>query len=391
MPTITTAPVSPVSGIKCTVVFTLTHIDGEATVIEAGNYIRVWCVIAPTDSELDKKLKADALARVLVFEGDAPIDRDDVDELRKAKWHHKFDKGGKYTFVVQNYSLPAEWGGGYQGDIRAYQTDANGNPTAEKKEDVEQTVTLYVAQKLTSPIGAGTDRAELTCVVKEATIIETTLATHGIVTPAIVNPKSDRARAAIDDSNVQTALSGLKNSVAVLSLGTLSTIVSDIRSKQNAHNTSVGVHNTGDSTNAILSELASDPTPKTLMEFVNAALLRMRRHRLNDNGNGTASAAYHQISGNGKADFKYTPLFQSVSTPEDAYAALADLWRCHEGHRTNTAVHSSADVTNVLSVSSPILLVHKRFLEALAASAANPSPADSSAASLLRTWGWKDS
>jgi hypothetical protein len=77
------------------------------------------------------------------------------------------------------------------------------------------------------------------------------------------------------------------------------------------------------------------------------------------------------------------PLYQSVGSQEEAYAALADIWRAHEGHRVNLTVHGTADAATSMSALPKILVVHREFLEVLASLSPAAPPAQSSGGQLL--------
>lgn len=357
MPSLSTSPTYLAAGKQARITVTLT---------ESGtNFVRIWCTIAPTGSELALKLAAGSLNRVQVYEGDGGA----------KTWTTTFDKGGKYTFVAQEYTRGSAWGGGYQGD------DQGG--LSETKVGSEASLTLHLGQAMEQKIGVGADTGTLVLWVWDGTIRATTIAEYGEKTPAIVRRSTARASTAADDANTAAALSALVGVGWSTAVGDITTLVAQIRTKQNAHNslTSGSVHAGADTINVILSENAGAPTPTELATFVNDAIQKFRRHRLNDAELGTGSASYHSPSGNDTGDFTNMPLFRSVGSLEEAYAGLADLWRAHEAHRVSTTAHGAADNTNSLpSISGTILNVHRYFLASLAALAPTSAPAESDAA-----------
>ena len=368
MPTLSSLPTYPIPNREARHFFTLTE--------SGSNYVRVWVTIAPEASELASKLKESTQSRFVVYQGDGGQDQ---------PWRFTADKGGKYTLVAQEYSKGSGFGGGYEGDPL-------GAPT-ETKVGSEATLTLEIGQKFTQRIGFGADIASLVMWVWAATIRKTTVALHGEDSPRIESDApAPLAKTAMETTAVLTALANLADTTCSTALGTLSTIVSEMVTDLNAHNAMPStVHNAADTVNAIPKELGAAPTPQTLVEFVNDALLKMRRHRLNDHGGdplagtapGTGSAAYHRVGGNNKGDLANMPLFQSVGSQEEAYGGLADIWRAHEGHRVNTGVHGTADSTNSLAALPKILEVHRQFLTVLASSSPAAPPAQSSGAQLL--------
>src|SRR5688572_5137187 len=99
------APNLPLGNREAVVNFNLTE--------PGASRVRVWCIEAPASSELDRRLKEDSASRtrIEVYFGDGgPND----------PWRHRFDKGGKYTLIAQEYQGLSDWGGGYQGDPKAY-------------------------------------------------------------------------------------------------------------------------------------------------------------------------------------------------------------------------------------------------------------------------------
>lgn len=369
MTTAATIPTYPVPDRPVQVVFSIT-----------ANFVQVWCTVAPEGSELSEKLKKTTQNRFLVYRGDGGANN---------PWRYKFDKGGKYTFVAQEYTRGTAYGGGYEGDPNGVQS--------ETKSGSEDTISIYIGQRMTSPIGVAPDSATLVMWVWNDTIRPTTLAVQGENTPAIIaDVPTPRAKSAIEASAVVTALAALKNVAVSTAVGNIATIVSEMVTDLNAHNAAgATTHNAADTANAIKAELGAGPTPANLPEFVNSALLYQRRHRLNDDGavssnlGGVGSANYHN-TGIRLADFAYMPLYQSVSGMEDGYAALADIWRAHEGHRTNLNVHGTADVTHTLATLPLLLQVHLQFLTVVAALSPSVAPAQSSGATTLISHGFAE-
>jgi hypothetical protein len=368
MPTISTLPVYPIPNRDARVIFTLTE--------SGSNFVRVWVTVAPEGSKLASELKESTQNRFVVYAGDGG---------ETQPWRLNADKGGRYTLVAQEYTKGSGFGGGYEGDPL-------GAPT-EVKVGTEATLTLEIGQKFTQRIGAGGDIATIVLWVWSDTIRKTTVALHAEDSPRIESDApTPLAKTAMETSSVVAGLADLADVACTTALGTLSTIVSEMVSDINAHiGLGAGVHDTSDTHNAIPRELAAAPTPQTMIEFVNDALLKMRRHRLNDHGGdasagtppGTGSSAYHEVGGVPRGDLANMPLFQSVGSQEEAYAALADIWRAHEGHRVSLVVHGTADNTYALAALPKLLELHRRFLAVLASLTPSAPPAQSSGAQLL--------
>lgn len=368
MPTIASLPVYPIPNREARVVFTLAGVG--------ANFVRVWVTVAPEGSKLAAELKESTQNRFVVYAGDGGENQ---------PWKFTADKGGKYTLVAQEYTKGSGFGGGYEGDPL-------GAPS-ETKVGGETTLTLEIGQKFTQRIGVGVDIATLVVWCWADTIRKTTVALHGEDSPRVENDApTPPAKTAMETSGVVTALAALADTTCTVALGTLSTIVAQMVTEINDHIAlAATTHNAADTHNAIPVELAASPTPLTLVEFVNDALLKMRRHRLNDHGGdtvvgtppGTGSASYHSVGGSKRGDFANMPLFQTAGSQEEAYGALADIWRAHEGHRASTVVHGTADSTNTLTALPKMLEVHRQFLAVLASLTPAAPPAQSSGAQLL--------
>lgn len=366
MTTVATTPTYPVSGKETPIVFTLTE--------SGSNFVRVWVTIAPEGSALLASLKETTQSRFQVYAADGGADE---------PWRFTPDKGGKYTLIAQEYTRGSAFGGGYQ-------FDPAGAPS-ETKVGAETTLTLEIGQKVTQRTGVGADVASLIFWVWSDTIRKTTAAVHGEDSPRLESDgPSPLAKTAMETTAVKTAVAALAETTCATAMGTLATIVAEMVTDLNGHNELVASHNDPDGNNLIPTELAASPTPQTLIEFVNFALQKMRYHRLNDHGGdpvtgtaaGTGSTAYHVVSTVKMGDLANMPIFQSVGSHEEAYAALADIWRAHEGHRVNTAVHLLADSTNTLTALPKVLEIHRQFLVVLASPSPTAPPAQSSGAQI---------
>lgn len=365
--TLATAPTYVVPNVEATLTFTL----GET----GANYARIWCTAAPAGSKLRKLIDESTQSRVELFTTDAgstsPI-------------KYTFEKGGAYTLVSQEYTRGASvYGGGYE-------NSADSAPS-ETKVGSEHTITHYVGQRMTSKVGAGANTATLVVWVWNATIRKTTLFAHKEASPTIEKPSSPSAAATIDASAVVTALANLVDVAVSTAVGTVATIVSEMITKINAHEplTTSATHANADNDNAIALGYATATTPADLVASVSAILLSLRRHYTNDNvaagtgAGGVDSADYHHPASAKVNDYLDAPLFRSVGSLEEAYRALADIWRSYEAHRVSTAVHGAADSTNTLTTLPKLLLVHKAVFDVLAAASPTTPPTQSSGAMLL--------
>ncbi len=342
MPTLSTVPVYPPPNRETRLTFTLTE--------SATNFVRVWVTDAPEGSELRAKLDSstDPLNRYQFHAGPGGA---------SAPVRETFEVGGKYTFVAQEYTKGAsDFGGGYQGD-------PDGDPT-ETKVGAETTLSFYVGQRMKSTIQAEADSVDLVLWVWNETIRATSADPHGEVSPALIkeNP-NPRELAAIESTAVQTALAALVDVTAATAIGTIATILGSgaggFIKEWNDHVADAAVHEDADADNDLPVGLANAASAANLADTITAILPFVTWHYTNDaNQGGSAtgrdSGNYHNVSGK-KNDNTNMPIVKSVNSPSDAYWACADLWRSYEAHRVSTAVHDSADVTNVLTT-LPLLL-----------------------------------
>jgi len=340
-----------------------------------ANFARIWVTEAPTGSALKQQLLKATLNRVEVATTNGG---------EAFPWKQIFDVGGKYTLIVQEYLKGSGYGGGYEGDPNGAES--------ETKIGGENTIALFIGQRLTQKIGPGSDSATLVLWVWDTVIRRTTLAFHGEESPAIVaQSPSPKARTAIESASVRAALVALRDIEASVAVGSMGPLVSDYVIRWNFHVTNTGFHANGDTNNELPVGLANASTPSDLQTFVNTALAKMRAHFSNDNGQGVDSADYHNPSASLTVDdWADMPLYRSVGSLEDAYGGFADLHRCYEVHRASLAYHSSADTTALTAL--PLLAqVHAAYLAILALAAPATPPAQSDGAmALIGVAGFKE-
>jgi hypothetical protein len=348
------------------------------------NFFRIWCAIAPTGSSLDSKLKAtvDPRNRVEIY-----ADSGGTDFPLK----FKFDKGGKYTLIIQEYIKGSGYGGSYKGD------PAGSN--SEEKNGNEYVRSIYIGQRLTQQIGPSDNRSTLAMWVWDDSVFSTYRSIHGEDTPSIIaNQPSDRVKSAIESDSVKSALADLNTRTVVSILGNISTFATSFFSKFNSHIDNVSIHQSApDTANRLDNSLSTAVTPSTIKELVNSAITKTRNHLNNDNSLDV-SIVYPSVIGPGLGDYHYVidrnnnPIYQSVSSIEDAYGGLVDLYRCLSAHLLDDTVHSDLDTTNSLPTLSPLMVVHNEYLSIIASSAP-PLPAAQSigAQTLISSAGFKES
>jgi hypothetical protein len=358
MTTVVAAPTYPVPGLTCRVTFTFTN--------GAANYLRVWCTVAPEDSELANALKKSQASRVLVYEGDGGAER---------PWLHTFDKGGPYTLLAQEYVKGNSWGGGYEGDTR-------GAPT-EVKLGGETTLALHIAKRLNQTLGFGDDQATLVLFVHNNTIVTTVKSVHGIKTPIIVDWTSDRAASGAGAAqNAASNVAGMTPEAALAGNsvpGSFGAVIDSTIDSFASHteNTTGAYHNTADNQDDLQTNYKGATSPGGLARAINKLRRRLELHMLNAKENVPANPEYvapgsvviHDGGGAGPYfDLKNAllPIVADENKPETLYAAFADFWRAYEAHRTAT-MHDTADNTNTLWTPEAILAVHKDFMTQVAA------------------------
>lgn len=263
------------------------------------------------------------------------------------------DVGGKFIFLGQEITRGASAAGG------GYQDSPGGVPS----ETIvgETTLELYVGQRITLPLGAGADTCTLALWVWNDRIRATTIAVHGEISPALIDPTTSRMRAAIEAPAVLAALAALEGETAAVALGNLDAAFSDIVAKFNAHLAQAGVHAASDTNNDVAAGAASVATNDT----INEALASFRRHFRND-ANDTVTPA---IIGDGTANYHSgyfsTPIVTSPRTQAERVLAVADLWRSFAAHRLSS-VHAALDTVNVPNALAPIPALAAAILTELA-------------------------
>lgn len=364
--TLTSEPSLPLAG--KTVKLTLTPSGG-------GNYVKLLCSDAPQGSALRNELDETGATRVAVLEGDTGK-------------RHDFtpDKPGAYVFVALEITKGAaatDPGGGYPGAPAGYLSETPVSST---------TVTLRVGSRLTMPVGAGADTGEIVLYVWDATIRPTLASTHAEISPRINDPKTDRARNAALSSGVVAALAALSGVAASTAVGTLSTVVTDLIDKFNAHLTQATVHAANDSNNAIDGAYRNPSTPEALKQSVNELLRKFKRHILNDNSAGPGSAGYHAPGSNRAGDWAARPIAENTGDLAQTLIALAGLHRHYETHRaTAGTIHNNADGTNVATALPALPALHSAFIAELVKTAPTaPSTANAGAVTLVSAAGMRE-
>lgn len=367
--TVTTLPTYAVPKRPARVIFT--PANGNC------NYVRVWVTQAPEGTAFRKAIDANKLNRHLAYAG--PVGT-------AHPWLYTFEVGGSYTLKIQEYERGNGWGGGYDGDPRGapYETQLGS----------EQSLTLYISQRFTMPLGTSENSARLVLFVNNDTIVTTSRAVHGESAPNVIEPSSNKAETAAQNATLLAevaAFGGRFVSTELMSLGTsfhLKTLLSELRTAWGAHIANSGgtYHDVADTDNVIPDEVAPagvDLSPEQAAQSCIEMLNRMRRHFLNDNGEGIGSATYHPVP-----DAANLPIIGGINDVAGAYAAYGDMRRAYVAHIANATVHSPADSANVLAAIGGengyrLAQVHTLFMTQLAAVTPTTPPTSSGGATWL--------
>jgi len=344
---------------------------------DGSDFVRVWCTIAPTGSELDGKINSskDPRNRVQIFEG-----------TPAQSWSYNFDKGGKYTFVAQEYTKGSGYGGGYEGD-------PNGAAN-EEKVGTESTLTLFVGQRVTQPIGPVDNRATLVLWVWDNTIRATNKAVQGETSPSIIaQSPTALVKTAIGSTSLTAALAALVDTNCDVATGDLGAFGHNLYNAVGYHYVSTS-HSDDDTDNLIGPSYDSPPTAQAFQELVNTALKSLRQHVTNDTGSATGDGHIGPGTGNyhfdGLSDRLNVPLYQQVSSLGEAYGAFVDIARCLDAHQNNLAVHDELDVYT-LTTRTKLMDIHYAFLSVLASLTPSvPAAQSSGVQTLLSTAGFKE-
>ncbi len=364
--TLSSEPTYPLPG--KTVKLTLTPTGG-------GNYVKLLCSEAPAGSKLQEEIESTGASLVAVLEGDAG-----------KRFDFTPDKAGAYVFTAREITKGASAlgsGGGYAGSPAGYQSETLIGSTD---------VTLHAGSRLTFPLGAGPDTAELVLYAWDTVVRPTLESVHGERSPWINNPKTDRAKNAAQSSAVVAALATFTDVAATTIAGSFATTATDLIDKFNAHRTQGGVHAANDTNNAIDGAYRNPYTPEALKQSVAELLRKFKRHITNDSSTGAGSAGYHAPSGNRAADWAARPIAELTSDLATTLITLGGLHLHYETHRaTAGAIHGSADSTNVAAALPAITAIHSAFIgELIKASPTPPTTTNAGAVTLISAAGARE-
>lgn len=186
-----------------------------------------------------------------------------------------------------------------------------------------------------------------------------------IVSAELVNPTTPKAELAALDATVLAKLALIVD-VAVASVGpALPAKVGAMGVAIDAHFRDSTAHPIGGGFQADSINAYNESTPYDIAEAVqklNKIREAFRRHALNST---TSSIHWH----NSSDDTKNVPIIGPAGSVGDAVVLYADMWRCYEAHRVQTAspaVHPASDVTHTLGSIDPLSDLIKAVLTYMA-------------------------
>lgn len=330
------------------------------------NFIRYSVTSAPEGSELWKKLKASKAARKEVDVGDYGV-----------PFRIKFDRGGVYTFFVEEIQRGSAFNGDHEGDT-------DGAPSETLLASSSKVV--YVGQRLDLKMGFGPDTAKLRVYVFNDSVRATNLAEHDIVTPDLVEPTTQKARNACTyvGSNIDVLVDETYTDI----LGNVNTVFGSLRATLADHMGNATAHNGADTYNPLNAAYGAS-SPAVASASISALRRSLESHMSDTDETGPGEGGYHDASDN-------RTRFAAPGASTDRLSqmvALSDIWRVYEIHRlTASGVHNSADVTNVAAALPPLMDLHRQFIEGLETTTPTvPNSINSAAAYLTQMGGFVES
>lgn len=340
-----------------------------------GDFVRIWVTAAPDGSRYRRKLDAQTYtARAEVYAG-GMIDI----------WKADLDVGGKYTFTAQEYTqIASSFGGGYQGDPDSW--------SSETQVGSEVSLSIYVGERLTHRLGTPDyGYADLVLWVWNDAIRQTTKQVHGETTPAVLNPTTEKAEVAAYSTTLLATVATLVNTTATALITNLSTLIGEMRTDIPLHMNNNGgawhgaVDDQNDTEIETLPATASTPEGYALSARVLAQ--RLAAHMEDSAGTWHTTGSRYGDLGNALI----TPIPSGASNMSSVWAAIADVYRAYEAHRSYNG-HSATDSSNPLGTSLPLIVqIHRDFLAAMQPMNPTAPPAANSATTVLAQWGFERS
>jgi len=358
MATLVPAPEYPIPSQDVSITFT--------GLVAGTNQIQVNATMAPTGSEIRRRIDAARGQVVDVYSGSATV-----------PWKFKSDKGGVYTFELLEFVVRPSSGAMFAGDPAG-----SPQPVLQTK----TTVLLYVGERLTLKMGEAPHQLDLVVFVWNDTVRATSVPVHGVATPALENPTSPAAASAKYDAPLLILVDALDGDLASSVLGTFATDFANVATAWNAHLANATAHNNADT----LRPIAAGWSAATI-KGAPAAISELRRLMTAHMGSLTIPAAdpvdppvpiHDAIDG--------TTVFQSAGCQEgraSQYFALADaVARLAEHKAIGAPVHNSVDAGAAPTIGA-LTTIMARYITALRLTSPTPPPARNPGASTLEQFG----
>jgi hypothetical protein len=315
-----------------------------------GNYARVWATSAPRGSSYAEQI-ADAATDVARLEV--------ITDAHGSHHELPLDVGGVYVFTAQEFTRTD--------DDSGYPLDPRGLP-AETKNGAETTIYVRVANRLTQRIGSKEHGyATLLLYVQDDAILTTSRAVHGVDSPAIIDPTSQRAEIAAQSTTVAASLAALKSASGTNLSSGLSALITEIKADLPGHFNDAAVHAAADTTNDTdIENLPDDPsTPEGYAQAAAVIARRLSAHMSNIGGSAVGAGGFHSDPDYTNAIIANTPPRGSQSMAE-AWASIGDSVRAFNAHSLEgSPIHTVADTRQIAASVNPLLTIHKDFLAAM--------------------------
>lgn len=299
---VTWLPLPPVAGDEVTVSATVAGVGGNQVACSSAE---LTITSVPTGSAVATGLQLDAAGNpTLVFTADVP---------------------GEYEYSVQRfveYVQAPGFDGGSESHTVALDTE---------------TGTIYVGSTLTLPITTPVGALTLTITTGEDDVLSATLG----------SATTQKAEWAALDATVLTKLAALVGASVATMGPALPAKVGAMGIAVDAHFRNSTAHPTGGGYAADTINAYGESTPYDIAEAVqklNKIRTMFTRHALNST---TSSIKWH----NSSDDTKNVPIVGPAGSVAEAIVLYADMFRCYEAHRVQTAapvVHPASDATNTL-------------------------------------------
>lgn len=303
----------------------------------------------------------------------------------RERFDTSFDKGGRYKCSLEYIASGRSPGGpGYSN-----QDEATAIPVVVESVDVD----VDVGQKLTQQLGFGGNTAQLAVMVWGNRIQRTTVAEHGIATPATERPSSTIAEIAVASPTLKAAIDALGDTEPTDGLGMLTEAFRLLGIAWLTHLTA-SHHAVADDSNELPT---ASRQPQTAAELASAiAKLRevMVKHAANIHRNPTTGGPMSDgktgsHSSVDSALARFDSPGPNAFDPISLVLSLAELFSLFEAHVGRAAIHANSGPA--VPATSGILQIQRLFLESLVEVTSTPPETKHPVTALLVKQGFKES